>query len=394
MYFRNLDGFRFIASLFVIIGHCDHLLQNLYGIKAYSPYADKLAGFGVDFFYVLSGFLINFLLFEELRKTGTIKVKNFYIRRALRLWPLYFIVGTVGLLTAEPVLRWFGDINRAPTATEWWQNFAYLFTFGINFQILLGKMNPFSSPILGHFWSLSVEEQFYLICAPFLLLCKKYVWIFIATLLMVGWATTVYPFPIFDTWFETNAKHVPFYFTTGRFFHFGLGAALGYLMSNRTIIAQISTLLTTKIQQIVAYFLPKNIVLQTPKYISWAIQLVLFYDFCAYLFGNHYYPNAQERIRHGILSIGLVAAGIAQYSIFFLEINWIKYLGKISFGIYIYHIFAIRLTFKVLETMNISHVSNMYYCLLPFIATVISVSMAALSYEFLEKRILALRKKY
>jgi peptidoglycan/LPS O-acetylase OafA/YrhL len=389
MYFKNLDGFRFIASVFVIIGHCDHILQNDKHIRAYSPYSDKLASFGVDFFYVLSGFLIHFLLFEELRKTGTIQIKNFYIRRALRLWPLYFLVGTVGLVTAEPILRWFGLVDRSPTPTEFWSNLGYLYTFSINFQILLGKMNPFSSPVLGHFWSLSVEEQFYLLCAPGLLFFRKYTWIFVAYLIGLGYMTTIYPPDIFNTWFETNAVHAPYFFTTTRFFNFGLGAALAWLVSNRLILSSICRFF----EENIAKLLSKNNASLLFKGASWAIQLPVFLYFCRYLFGNHYCQTQEERIVNALWGAGIIASGIVPYSIFFLEINWVKYLGKISFGIYIYHIFAIRLTFKLLDDFGMP-LGTTYYLLLPFISMLIAIGISVVSFEWIEKPILAFRKRF
>ena len=97
-YFKNLDGLRFIAALFVIIGHAQSMVQDRLGINPYIGFADKLATFGVDFFFVLSGFLISFLMYAELAETGTIHIRKFYIRRILRLWPLYYLFGFASIL--------------------------------------------------------------------------------------------------------------------------------------------------------------------------------------------------------------------------------------------------------------------------------------------------------
>ena len=88
IYFKNLDGLRFFAAFAVIIGHCQSFLYvEKNGIDPYSPYASKLANFGVDFFFVLSGFLITYLTLVEIDKTGKIDIKKFYLRRILRNFP-------------------------------------------------------------------------------------------------------------------------------------------------------------------------------------------------------------------------------------------------------------------------------------------------------------------
>ncbi len=370
MYFKNLDGLRFFAAVFVIIGHCQHILFDPpASVRAYSPWAEKLAGFGVDFFFVLSGFLISFLLIKELGETGTVKIKNFYIRRILRLWPLYFLTGTIALLSAEFFLRWLGLVNRSPLAIEWFANFAYLFTFSINFQTLLGHMNEFSSPTLGHFWSLAVEEQFYLIWAPLLLISRKKTLFFILSMCLIGYVTTIYQPAIFNIWFEENAWASPVFFTSNRFFHFGLGALLAWLVQ-------------------------RNYLMELPPFVSWVLQIAFIVPTFAYLFGHHFYPVGPERIINGVLSFGIILMAFAKKSLFPFEISWMKYCGKVSFGIYIFHIFGIRVGFKILADAGLDIHSFAFQVALPILASAISIGLAILSYEKMEKPILALKKRF
>ncbi len=99
-YFKNLDGLRFLAAFAVIIGHCQDIIKEK-GYIAYDPFANKFANFGVDFFFVLSGFLISYLLLREIDLTGKINIKYFYFRRFLRIWPVYFAFGLLGLATGK-----------------------------------------------------------------------------------------------------------------------------------------------------------------------------------------------------------------------------------------------------------------------------------------------------
>ncbi len=95
VYFKNLDGLRFIAALLVLIHHAEFFKQDaVEGVSAvYYEYTKHFGLLGVNLFFVLSGFLISYLLMEEQRRTNTINIKNFYIRRILRIWPLYFFYG-------------------------------------------------------------------------------------------------------------------------------------------------------------------------------------------------------------------------------------------------------------------------------------------------------------
>ena len=93
-YLPNLNGLRFIAAFVIIIQHIEQI-KYLFGISSnwveYS-FLPKVGELAVVFFFVLSGFLITHLLIKEEKENGTIGIKNFYIRRFLRIAPLYFLI--------------------------------------------------------------------------------------------------------------------------------------------------------------------------------------------------------------------------------------------------------------------------------------------------------------
>jgi peptidoglycan/LPS O-acetylase OafA/YrhL len=111
-------------------------------------------GSGVSLFFVLSGFLITYLLLKEYDKNGRIDVGAFYVRRTLRIWPLYFALVLFGLFVYAPLEGFYQQLN-----SEKWK---YLFFAG-NFACLQpgGNIHPISIT-----WSVAVEEQFYLVVAP------------------------------------------------------------------------------------------------------------------------------------------------------------------------------------------------------------------------------------
>jgi peptidoglycan/LPS O-acetylase OafA/YrhL len=142
----GLDGLRGIAVLAVIIYHGD--ISFLVG------------GFlGVDVFFVLSGFLITSLLINELSETNTVDRAQFYIRRIRRLMPalllvLFFSVLVSGLFVLDAAYHVRRDL---PWAMTFVLNWSYLF-FEQSYFVNISR-----PPLLQHLWSLSVEEQFYVI---------------------------------------------------------------------------------------------------------------------------------------------------------------------------------------------------------------------------------------
>lgn len=380
IYFKNLDGLRFIAAFFVILGHCQNIIGETYQKKnlfiPYQPYANKLAVFGVDFFFVLSGFLIAYMLIDELTRTGTIQVRRFYIRRSLRLWPLYLVVGILGIFSANFFIEWFNTGYGQGTTRDLVINLLCLITFSLNFETLFGWMNGGSSLMLGHFWSLGVEEQFYLMFAPLLRWSKnKMVW-FILSLILLGFLTSLFWETLANDVLRLNLSplqiHDSFYnFTINRFFYFGLGGFLAWLVFNNKLTPQ--------------YPLPKNA--------HYALQLAFLIPALFYLFRWVYFTES-EWFLNGLLAVGFVGVAISDYSLFRLEYQWLKYLGKISFGIYIFHLFSIRLTGKLLETLDFEITSTVYLVLYPLLSTFFAVIFAVLSYEYFEKYFLSLKNKF
>jgi peptidoglycan/LPS O-acetylase OafA/YrhL len=134
---------RAFAALSVVVFHLNKSMHyyNLPELRNID-----LAGYGVTMFFALSGFLITYLLLEE-KETGEINLRKFYFRRILRIWPLYFLVLFVSILTA---LYYTIDLPA---------NSIYYYLFMLaNIPFIF----DFALPFLGHFWSIAVEEQFYL----------------------------------------------------------------------------------------------------------------------------------------------------------------------------------------------------------------------------------------
>lgn len=145
--YRNpdFDGLRALSIVFVLLLHATY--GRLHG------------GFlGVDIFFVLSGYLITTLLVNEMRRTGTISLTAFYVRRAYRILPVLFITVALGMIVAP---------SQSPQQEHWLLVSLTAIFFVANFlpADVMGN--------LGHTWSLAVEEQFYLIWPAVLLFSSK-----------------------------------------------------------------------------------------------------------------------------------------------------------------------------------------------------------------------------
>ena len=158
VFFPNLDGLRFLAFLSVFLFHSFYTPDPRIAASALYQIPHRLTrsgDLGVNFFFVLSGFLITYLLLSEKQLTGRIAIGAFYMRRILRIWPLYFVMVFIGFVVFPWVKAHLGQVPLHETAQPW-----YFFTFLVNFNNLY---HGCQTPTLTLLWSVSVEEQFYLV---------------------------------------------------------------------------------------------------------------------------------------------------------------------------------------------------------------------------------------
>ena len=180
IFFENLDGLRFFCFLSVFLFHsfytefdyiqCDPTYQFI------KRFLFANGNLGVNFFFVISGFLITYLLIKEKEQNEQINIKNFYMRRILRIWPLYYLCVFFGFVIFPIIKTLFG---QTPNETA---NWIYYVTFANNFDFI--KHGLPDASVLGVLWSVAIEEQFYLIW-PILLyiLPKNKYWIAFTTII-------------------------------------------------------------------------------------------------------------------------------------------------------------------------------------------------------------------
>ena len=160
IYFPNLNGVRFVAAMAVVIHHVVQFQQFFdpsFEIRGAAS-IDLMGPLGVVLFFVLSGFLITYLLLTEQATTGRIAVKEFYIRRVLRIWPLYYLIVLLGLVILPRI-----DFLAVPVLTD---NISRHYALRVFLYVaflpnVASALSPI--PFASQAWSVGVEEQFYLI---------------------------------------------------------------------------------------------------------------------------------------------------------------------------------------------------------------------------------------
>lgn len=343
-YNPGLDGLRTFAVGSVIIGHWSQHIDRLTFLV---PFASYMAYSGVGLFFVLSGFLITriLLLAKETQDSNGVILKQFYYRRFLRIFPLYYLVLFACLFAGLP------GINFA---------FPWLATYTENY---IGAFQPQAFQYVGHFWSLCVEEQFYIIF-PFIILFIpnkfhiKTFWILIAVAI-------VFRLIIYKTLPEDAAGWATYIFTPSCFDCFGLGAiAAYYYLYNRK---KLKLLLSFNMWYIVAGMLSVVLYILSSNDIAndLAVLFLRFFValFCVWVIGIT--ALRLENKRFGLI----------------VRSRPVVYLGKISYGLYVYHNFMPL----IFEHVNYSHKAYLY--------PVVTVAISALSFHLYEHPINMLKNR-
>ncbi len=198
----DIQALRAIAVLAVVVNHLwPHRLTGGY--------------VGVDVFFVISGFLITGHLGRELADTGRVRFGRFYARRIRRLLPAAFLVLAFCLVAAYfllPYPRWAATAQHVLASALYGENWL-LAAESVNYSAA-----DTAASLTQHYWSLSVEEQFYLVWPVFLLLCFRFRRTAVALAVVASLAYCVY---------ATMTTPSPAYFVTpARIWEFGIGALL------------------------------------------------------------------------------------------------------------------------------------------------------------------------
>ena len=351
-HYPALDGLRGLAILLVVVYHNFGFINVFF-----------FGWLGVDLFFVLSGFLITDILLKTLGRKDYLK--NFYIRRMLRIFPLYYLC-LILFLIILPRLNLQFDVKYYTDNQLWlWtylQNWLYTFK------------DPGQTNTLNHLWSLAVEEQFYLLWPLVILLIKKpkYLLIFISVLLVGVLGLRL--------WIWTNQIADLAYFNLYTFTRID-GICIGCMIAllqriNKNFLSRYTTIIVLFFAGInFAFFFINRSSQFTFPYLA-----LVGYTTFAMMFG--------------LLVNEAVTRETKLFNLLF-NIRILKFFGKISYGFYILHwpVFILLSPFLSTWVSKFLNGSQLQFTV-SLLATIAAVALSWLSYQYYEKYFLKLKDKF
>lgn len=347
----QLDGLRFFAVTTVMIAHwLQWQWSNVYLTSI--PFVH-----GVILFFVLSGFLITRILLEnrdyynEQKLDKSKLLKNFYIRRFLRIFPIYYLL----IFTL-----FFFDYNNTRELFPWLVSYSSNIYQSIH-NVYIGEFN--------HFWSLAVEEQFYLFWPLLVVFTKpKHTLRLIVITIALGLLSRVYLYLYVGNWMATS------YFTLCCMSSLGIGALIAYLNIYKKNAA---------------------LFIQKWSFIIGALLLYLLLLFVNYKYQLNWYKEIFDEFAFSILSALIILRasqnGFGSIFKWILENKFILYSGKISYGLYVYHLFIPALFFYIAPRIGLAVTNKYTFFILLYLLTFLC---AHISWKVIESPSNSLKKYF
>lgn len=365
-YYRpELDALRFFAFLAVFAFHRMDYVPTDPGKDVWAYRIGTVGAFGVPVFFLLSAFLITELLVREQASTGRVHIRSFYVRRILRIWPLYFAV-FYGLALINHFVPGTGTDN--PLA---WLAFTL---FSGNWYItfrgwIAGSVDPL--------WSISVEEQFYLVIPILAALGGRKVLAVVSWTLLVSAYITVFLYGLH----QSPGDHGEWTNSLVHFQFFSAGTLIALILRGRLIQLPSFFRGLGFIAGIVCWF----IAMIHFKVQSWDPQPTALGSFAGWLL-----------VLIGTSLLFLSALGLSERYI----PRWLAYLGRISYGLYLFHSFVFFLVFDRAKPLlnRLAALLHLNQGARDAVGTIVvlcfSVLLAHLSYRYFEAYFLTLKRRF
>ncbi|MFM2190419.1 MAG: hypothetical protein RL491_805 [Bacteroidota bacterium] len=363
-YFENLDGLRAIAAFAVVFAHIsswfDFPDKISFKVLKFFLYFNGTHGgrFGVIFFFVLSGFLITYLMFIEKSKTGRFKLGNFYVRRALRIWPLYFFSLIIGFVLYPMILENSGLAHDENASLTWYSLFI------ANFDHIYHGFP--TANILGVHWSVCVEEQFYLLWPLVFIACgqsKHFPWVCVGLILSSE---------IFHALVSSKLHGGDYHFISC-VRYLSLGGLLAWFAFHRRLKLEDMLARISKQKTRVIYVLCISILL---------LEIPISNIFPGYKKLFHVIPMF-------FFAFVIAEQNFGKNSFFKISsIPILSWLGKISYSVYLLHMVAINTIFLLFTN------SSDFVIAKAISAVLLTVLIAHLSYKYIESPFLKLKNKF
>lgn len=355
--FENLDSIRTIAFFSTFLAHAFYAeSESILKSDAFQFITGfrQIFSFGVPIFFVLSGFLITYLMLREQHLIGKFSLKDFYMRRVLRIWPVFFLVLLIGFVVF-PIVRDL-ILHDPYVETADWRMYVFFLS---NFDQINQPELPYGIG-LGPTWSVSIEEQFYLVWPLFLLAFRRLS--FIIPIVLVIFSSLV-----FTSMFSFSSKHTVYCMT-----YLAVGAGFGYFSYYQEKFIRKITNINGSV------FLLSVGILFALIYISAKVYSSIFIVFLiaviiGYIIVYQCYAN-----RMTLKSIPLLE-------------RW----GKYTYGLYLYHVICNFVIHMLIDKIaGIPESLSMVLFVKPFLSLILSMIVSFYSYHYFERFFLSLKKKF
>ncbi len=361
IYFPNLNGLRFIAAALVIIHHTEQIkaVSNMENYWLKIPFINVVGHLGVVLFFVLSGFLITYLLLAEEHQFSSISIKKFYFRRILRIWPLYFLVISLAFFVFPHFSFFeFPGVGKDLIYKDIYLKLLLYIFFLSNLVLALLYVVPYAA----HTWSIGTEEQFYLIWPVVINYFKK-------NRILVMFIIILF-YVLVKLFLNSHFSNIlPFKGTIREFWSsfsidcMAIGGIFGIVLFRRMRIL---------------FFLQNNYFF----YITFVLSIALIsFGFELNEFQNEFYS-----ILFGIIILNLASNDRIIIS---LENRIFIYLGNISYGLYMFHPVGIKISLFLAIYFGV--VSN--WLIYP-VSIGITILISGFSYKFFESFFLRYKYKF
>ncbi len=353
IYFKNLDALRFFSFLSVFISHTLIIPATGNSISEFVLNVLLMNYLGVPLFFSLSSFLITYRLLTEKRSTGKVRLWNFYRNRILRIWPAYYII----VILCFIVLPLAANIlhSKPPTLPTVWP----FLLFYVNFYIVEhGDLFTFALVIL---WSISIEEQFYFVWG----IAMKWI-----TGKMIGiliLALFIFSIVFSYNYLQSNPSNKLAIHSIFILQNFCTGACAAFLSLNT--ISFLSSKKTRKIVFTAPYFILPACYLFTNDFVLLNIIKSICYGMIIY---------DQSLNEKPFFNAGRSAI--------------INYLGKISYGLYLYHAIVIVILQTQFHFFGSATNQGVWQNILQSLAALtITITISHFSYKYIEAKFLAMK---
>jgi len=350
MYFEKLDALRFFAFFLVIWQHAfSDIFRGVSENGDIQMMIDSLTvtgGIGVNIFFVISGFLITFLMISEEKVNGRINLFFFYLRRVLRIWPLYYLVMILGIF----ILPYFGGF------------FSFSGNALMNLTFLNNMAQAGTPSNVNIAWSVAIEEQFYLFWPLLFILFGKNKKLLVFCCVILFIQASIY---------ITEHGAQAYVSTFGNLKYLMIGCWGAFFYTNYKDRISASYLLNTSSFYLICFLALFLLCMQNLSIGYNFLSRNLFSVF--YLYLVIYCVDKSTGKSHSVFSL----------------------LGKYTYGMYLYHPIILYSAYMIVGKMGYDYNKGDFLKFIIAIVTLLAtIGLSILSYEYFEKPILKLKNKF